>query len=313
MDNCQPSGSFKLRGIGLACQRAKEKGYTKLVSSSATWAATLAFHSSLACAGGNAGLAVAYAGRALKMQTTVVLPETTPAFVSSLLQGYGAEVIVHGSMWALANEKAMELAEESNGVLMHPFEGQDMWEGHASLVHELQRELPEKPDAIVASVGGGGLVLGILEGTVLTATNGCSGLKEVGWDDVKVVACETEGANSFAQSAEAGKLIELPGITSVAKSLGASKVSPTLMERYLELGPQLLVPWVGSDRDAVSACARFADEHRVLVEPACGISLAAAYNACEALRGCQRVVIEVCGGAIVTRALMSEWCTTLGC
>ena len=74
------------------------------------------------------------------------------------------QVIVHGSMWAVANEKAIELAERDNGVLLHPFEGQDTWEGHASLVHELKHEMPEKPDAIVASVGGGGLVIGILQG-----------------------------------------------------------------------------------------------------------------------------------------------------
>eukprot|EP00976_Prorocentrum_cordatum_P115733 1196056-Prorocentrum_minimum.AAC.3 len=67
----QPSGSFKLRGIGLFCQRAQARGAQKLVSSS----------------GGNAGLAVAHCGRALQLDTVVVVPETTPEFIRTRLKG----------------------------------------------------------------------------------------------------------------------------------------------------------------------------------------------------------------------------------
>ena len=65
LDALQPSGSFKLRGIGYTCQKAIGEGCTQLVSSS----------------GGNAGLATAYAGQRLGVPTTVVVPETTPEFI----------------------------------------------------------------------------------------------------------------------------------------------------------------------------------------------------------------------------------------
>jgi L-serine/L-threonine ammonia-lyase len=83
-------------------------------------------------------------------------------------------------------------------------------------VHELADELASPPAAVVASVGGGGLVLGVLHG-----------LAAVGWTQtVHVIAAETFGAHSFASAVAAGQLVTLPAITSVAKSLGASKVSP---------------------------------------------------------------------------------------
>ena len=125
MDALQPSGSFKLRGMSLACARAKARGAKLLVSSS----------------GGNAGLAVAYAGRQMGMPVTVCVPETTPEFIRDRLATFGATVEVHGSMWAQAHERALQLADELQGALMHPFDMPDLWEGHGTLVHELQEEL----------------------------------------------------------------------------------------------------------------------------------------------------------------------------
>ena len=144
------------------------------------------------------------------------MPETTPAFICERLRAYGAEVVVHGSQWSEANEYAMRQADQRNGVLVHPFEGADTWEGHGSLVRELAEQLPAPPAAVVGAVGGGGLVLGVLHG-----------LQQVGWTtSVPVIAVETLGADSFARAMAAGELVTLPAITSVAKSLGASQVSP---------------------------------------------------------------------------------------
>ncbi len=80
LDALQPSGSFKLRGIGHACERYRDQGARRFVSSS----------------GGNAGLAVAYAGRRLGVPVTVVVPETTSEMAQDLLRLENAEVIVHG-------------------------------------------------------------------------------------------------------------------------------------------------------------------------------------------------------------------------
>src|SRR5262245_11888492 len=93
MEALQPCGSFKARGMGFACQRYREQGRKRFVCSS----------------GGNAGLAVAYAGRKLGVPVTVVVPESTAGRAKELLKLEGAEVIVHGVSWQEANEPARSL------------------------------------------------------------------------------------------------------------------------------------------------------------------------------------------------------------
>jgi len=280
MDCMQPPGSFKIRGLGKTAQAAAARGVTHLVSSS----------------GGNAGLATAYAGKQLGLPVTVVLPESTPRHIADKLALYGASAIFHGEHWAEANEKALTLAETLNGELIHPFEKESTWKGHASVVHEIADVLEAKPDAIVTVCGGGGLLMGIL-----------MGLDDVGWSEVPVVVAETDGADSMAQSLQAGELVTLPGIASIAKSLGATRVSEAVFNECQIRGPDLVRPWVTDDAAATRACLQFLEDHRVLVEPACGAGLAAVYERSPLLDGCNTVVVEVCGGALVENKNLREW------
>ena len=324
LDAFQPSGSFKLRGIGYACQKALREGARSFTSSS----------------GGNAGLATAYAGAALGVKTTVVVPTTTPPFIRDRLEELGARVVVHGAQWSEANEEAQRRNAEDGGKLVHPFDDADAWTGHATLVHEAvadlerrakmmnakktndsndsndsnERETVEtkKIAAFVTCVGGGGLLMGILQG-----------LRETGLDGgaaTRVVAAETFGADSMASSLEAGAVVTLPGITSVAKSLGAAAPSARVFaeahELYRDERDRRVLPLRVSDEDAVRACLRFADDHRVLVEPACGAALAAVYGgqAAKWLEKCADgpVVVEVCGGAIVDRGILEAYAKQFG-
>jgi L-serine/L-threonine ammonia-lyase len=286
MDNCQPSGSFKLRGLGYACQKALVlDGKKTFVSSS----------------GGNAGLAVAYSGSRLGAKTTVVVPETTPEFIRDRLESYEAKVIVHGKQWSEANELAEKIAAEEDAFFAHPFEGEDTWTGHATLVHEMCAQLRDAgetvpPSFICTCVGGGGLLLGIAQG-----------LREVGWAKTDVVVSETVGCDSLYQSVQKNELVTLPAITSVAKSLGAAQVSPSafdLTKQWKREGksPRIISTTVTDDQ-AIDACKNFANHHRALVEPACGACLALSYEG--KIREMQNdmnkngcVVVEVCGGAI---------------
>jgi threonine dehydratase len=98
-------------------------------------------------------------------------------------------------------------------AMLHPFDDPLLWEGHATLVDEIVRS-GEKPEAIVVSVGGGGLLSGVVEG-----------LRRHDWTNVPVVAVETVGADSLARSLEGGHLVTLDAITSIATSLGAKQVA----------------------------------------------------------------------------------------
>jgi L-serine/L-threonine ammonia-lyase len=279
LDALQPSGSFKLRGVGLACRRARERGATALVSSS----------------GGNAGLAAAVAGRALGMRVTVVVPATTDVRMQGLLRGEQADVVVHGAVWDEAHAHATALAASSGAFLVHPFEGRDLWEGHATLIHEVAEQGP-RPGVVVCAVGGGGLLCGVLQG-----------LHDVGWASVPVVAAETEGAASYAAALAAGGPVTLPAITSLATSLGARRVAD---EAFAWSTRHEVRSVVVSDAAAVDACGRFLDDHRVLVEPACGAALAPVYGRAPVLLGAGPVLVVVCGGAGVTRERLAGWASS---
>ncbi|QDZ20638.1 serine/threonine dehydratase [Chloropicon primus] len=280
LDNLQPTGSFKVRGMGAATQRAKERGCSRLVSSS----------------GGNAGLATAYCGNVLNLRTTVVLPTTASENAKRKVASLGAEVVVEGGQWSESNSFAEGLVAESESsgdkaVLIHPFYGEDIWEGNSTLVDEIAEQLPAgvKPSAILASVGGGGLLMGILQG-----------LRKRGWrEDVKVLACETFGANALALSLEKKERVEI-AITSVAKSLGADKIGEDILKECFDPGYDL-EPFVATDEEAVGSCFKFALDHGMLVEPSCGAALSPIYYHSERVRELAKgedkcIVVEVCGG-----------------
>jgi len=276
MEAFQPAGSFKSRGMGAACRAAKQAGATHVVCSS----------------GGNAGYAVAYAGRQLGLNVTIVVPQTTSTWAKDLIRSEGADVLVHGASWDDAHAHALELLQQGQSVYVHPFDDPIVWHGHTSLIHEIA-EASVKPGVIVVSVGGGGLLCGVVEG-----------MHEVGWTDVPILAVETEGAASFAAAVQAGRPVTLDKITSVAVTLGARTVTPQALE-WARRHP--IISWVVSDRAAIDACLRFADDHRVVVEPACGAALAAVYGRAMPLEGREPIVIIVCGGAGVNRELLEKW------
>jgi L-serine/L-threonine ammonia-lyase len=275
LEAMQPPGSFKIRGIGLACQEYVRRGAKRFISSS----------------GGNAGIAVAYAGRNLSVQVVVVVPETTTDRAKALIKQEGAELVVHGSSWQEANALALSMVKESDAFL-HPFDDPLIWKGHASLVDEVVRS-GVKPDVVVLSVGGGGLLCGVAEG-----------LHRNGWIDVPVIAVETEGADSLAQSVRAGYRVELPAITSIATSLGARRICEQAFS-WSKVHPIRSI--VVSDRAAISACQRFLVDHRVVVEPACGASLAVVYDGAPELEEFKSVLVVVCGGVTATVEQLREW------
>lgn len=276
MDALQPSGSFKIRGIGHLCQKLAEKGVTHFISSS----------------GGNAGLAAAYAGRKLGIKTTVIVPETTPAAMRERIALEGAEVRVFGKVWDDAHQEALRLTKAPNTGYVHPFDNPLIWEGHTSLIDEIVKE-GIKPGCVSVAVGGGGLLCGVIEG-----------LHKNGWQDVPVIACEVAGAASLLASIKAGKLVVLDKVQTIATSLGTRTITPEALEWTKK---HRILSHIASDGDAVEACLKFADDHRVLVEPACGAALAPLYENASILKEFSSVFVIVCGGVGVTLNQFASW------
>ena len=286
LETVQPPGSFKIRGIGHLCQTHVKTGCKRLISSS----------------GGNAGLAAAHAARKLNIPITICVPSTTQNFTIAQLQDLGAEVVVIGSVWDECNEHALKLSKEPGNVYVSPFNDPLIWEGHASVITELD----EKPDLVVCSVGGGGLFLGVIEG-----------LKKKQWEDVPVLTVETIGADSLNQSVTEKRLVTLPAIVSFAKSLGAKTVAKAALDAALN---NPVISHVVTDKDCMKTLLNFLDDEKLLVEPACAASLVPFYNGDisrlmmehSILKNVNNVAVIVCGGTQINMKMVEKWRIDLG-
>lgn len=200
-------------------------------------------------------------------------------------------------------------SQGSEPVYVPPFDHPDVWAGNATLGDELRKqfynELNESPpDIIACSVGGGGLLNGIMQSMEADRS----------WDHTLALAVETQGADSLASALEAQELVTLGKISSLATSLGCSRVS----EKTFEVATKGVASGrvrnvVLTDAEAAMGCWRFADDERVLVELACGVTLALCYGGRlemalgRPVRPEEKVVIVVCGGQNVTTQMIEGW------
>jgi L-serine/L-threonine ammonia-lyase len=294
----QPSGSFKIRGIGNLMKTAVRHNKDR----------PLHFYCS---SGGNAGLACATVAKIIDHEATIVVPRSTSQLLIKKLKDLGAEVHQVGENLAAAdlyNRKEL-IGCDPNAFYVPPFDHPLIWAGQETLLREVEQQMAEKGgfDAIVCSVGGGSMLIGIQQ--TIKKLVASSGKKPP-----MVLAVETRGAESLNASLLAGRHITLDKITSIATSLGVSKVA----ERAYELAQRLNVRSVVlSDAEAALGCVRFADDERILVETSCGVSLAAVYNG--ALRKAlgaamsdeewsrMKVVVSVCGGNDVSLERIQQY------
>lgn len=252
--------------------------------------------------------------------------------IGKLKDAGATEVIQIGASWYEADDylrNTLLPAARDQGqpaAYVPPFDHHNIWAGNSTIIDELIRQLPvvdkhyptnvettesarassreaELPDAIVCSVGGGGLLNGIMQG-----------LERYGaWqskNSTKVLAMETDGADALSRSVQQGELITLPGIMSIATTLGARRVSEQAFK--YAMNKDRVTCATLTDKETVEACKRFADDERILVEPACAVSLAALYTGklktfLPDLRPTSRVVVVVCGGSGLSMEILNKY------
>jgi L-serine/L-threonine ammonia-lyase len=304
LDNLQPAGSFKQRGVG------------NLVAKSAATRPEGKVHF-YCSSGGNAGLACATAAASLDKPASIVVPTVTKPLMIEKLKLLGAEVHQVGKNWAEADRFLREdlLSKDPNGIYVPPFDHPWVWDGAASIIDELAEQLVGvELNGIACSVGGGGLLNGIVQGVEQR--------KWPGGKKPRIMAVETAGAESLNASIRAGEHVTLPAITSIASSLGAPRVSNKTWQYATDDGVDL-ESIVVSDAEAATACVRFADDCRFLIEPACGATVAAAYyghlrewlgkGLTDAEWKEKNVVLEICGGSDVTLQILEGYRQQYGC
>jgi threonine dehydratase len=267
LDMLQPTHSFKVRGAFNALARLPPAQRAQGV---------------ITASGGNHGLAVAYAARTLGLRALIFLPAPTSDIRIRAVEAAGAEVVLHGAAWDEANVRALEVAAQTGMTYVHPFDNADVMAGQGTLVSELVDQLP-RIDALVASIGGGGLLSGILSAVHAYTPR------------TRVIGVETEGANSMYQSWKAGHIVELPRITSIAETLGARRTTPRPFDIVTRHAADLVTV---TDEQAIRALLRLLRDEKLLTEPAASCSVAAVIEGKIPVRRDEHLVIVLCGANI---------------
>ena len=259
----QKTGSFKVRGAfnKVLSLRDSERG-----------------RGLVAVSGGNHAQAVAYVARAMGMKAIILMPQKTPKNYVEATRGYGAEVVLVPTA-AEAFDKVAGY-ENEGWASVHPFDDPLVMAGQGTVGLEIVEDLPDVTDVIV-SIGGGGFI-----GGIATAVKSIK-------PHVRIWGVETEGADAMSKALDAGSVVHLEAITSIAKTLGAPAVSETTLamaQKYLEC--VTVVP----DSEAIAALRFILEREKVLTEPAASCTLAAAERLRGNFRTESRVVLVLCGG-----------------
>lgn len=192
----QRGGSYKVRGptnlIGLLTADERARG---VICSSA----------------GNHSQGVAIAARQYGVKAVVCMAENATPSKIAATEGYGAEVVLYGSIWDEANEKALELMEERGLTYIHPFDDPRLIAGQGTVGLEIMEDFPET-EVIVVPIGGGGLI----SGTALAA-------KSVN-PDVRIIGVEASGAPAMKRSVEAGHRVTLEEVDCVIDGLRVRQI-----------------------------------------------------------------------------------------
>jgi threonine dehydratase len=247
LENLQPTNSYKVRGaanaVAVLSEAARRRG---------VWTISA----------GNAGQGVAYAARRAGVPCSVVVIETAPAAKIERMQALGATLIPvpYAVAWKALEEHAFPGID---GTFVHPFDNHPFIAGHATMGLEIVEDVPDVT-AVVAAIGGGGLVTGV--GSAVKALR----------PDVRVWGAEPETAAPAALSFSRGAPQEFPGWTaSFVDGAGGHSVMPRMWERMRPIVEGSLVVTLAETRHAMRLMAQKA---RVICEGAGALALAAALS-----------------------------------
>ncbi len=261
----QKTGSFKPRGA-----------FNKMLSLSAEDRA----RGVVAVSGGNHAQGVGYAARELGISATLVMPASTPRNYVEATRGYGAEVVLVPDIAAAFAEA--DRLRAAGRVMVHPFDDPLIAAGQGTIGLEILEDLPDV-DRVYISIGGGGLIAGIAQVMRTIRSN------------IRIIGVETNGADAMAKASAAGHPVELPAITSIARTLGAPKVSDFTYRSVKEYVEDVIVV---EDGETVKALFQILERCKYLVEPAAACCLVAAQRHRGSFKPGEKIVILLCGGNV---------------
>ena len=264
-ENLQRAGAFKFRGACNAIFALDDETASRGI---------------LTQSSGNHGAAVALVSRLRGIPATVVVPEGAPAVKLAAISGYGARVVRCAATMAARNAAATALAEETGAHLVHPFDDMHVIAGQGTVALEFLRSEPEL-DALLAPVGGGGL----LSGCALTAR----ALRP----DLQIWGAEPEGAADAQASLREGRCITDMTANTICDGLRGYLAPRTLALLQMHIDGILTV----DDNAVIQAMRLLWERLKLVVEPSGAIAFAAVLRNRERFAG-RRVGIVVSGGNV---------------
>ncbi len=260
----QRVGSYKIRGplnkFALMPEEEKRRG---VVCSSA----------------GNHAQGVALAAKIHGIRAVVCMAtNATPAKVAAT-KGYGAEVVLHGTIWDEANEKAKELVRTQGLTYVHPFDDAELIAGQGTLGLEIAMDWPEV-DAVVVPIGGGGLISGVA--MAVKSHN----------PRARVIGVESSDGPAMKRSIEAGHLetIDCKTIIDGLRVRRVGEINFSVVQRFVD--EVVALP----DRDIFDAMIWVMERCKLVVEGAAAAPVAALLHGLVKLPAGSRVAVVLSGG-----------------
>jgi threonine dehydratase len=230
--------------------------------------------------GGNHGLAVAYAAQRLGLRATVYLPATASEDRVARVRYWQAEVVQHGVNWNDAHTAASAYAHAHDLAYIHPFDAEQTLAGQGTLGLELLEDFPEM-DCVLIAIGGGGLIAGMAD--VIRQAR----------PEVRVIGVEPTGAASMTAAIQAGRVVELPAVRTIADTLAPRAVA----ERTRALTAQYVDEIVLVEDTAMIEGMRWLWLHyNQLVEPSGAAVIAALQTGAVDSARYRCPVAVICGG-----------------
>ena len=264
-ENFQKAGAFKARGASNAV----------FGLSDATAAKGVATHSS-----GNHALSLSYAAGRRGIPCHVVMPRTAPTAKKDAVRGYGGIITECAPSTSSREEVFAQVQAETGAEFVHPYNDPRVIAGQATCSKELMEQV-EGLDAVIAPIGGGGMV----SGTCLTLSNIAPG--------VEIYAAEPEQADDAYRSFKAGHIIADDAPSTVADGL---KV-PLKELTWHFVSHHVTDILTASEQEIIDAMKLTWQRMKIVIEPSCAVPLATILKNREIFAG-KRVGVIITGGNV---------------
>ena len=265
-ENQQKTGSFKVRGAYNKIMKRYMEGNLKAV---------------VATSAGNHAQGVAFAAASVGVPATIVMPRSAPIAKVAATEGYGAKVVLHGSVYDETVRKAEEIIEKTGAELIHPFNDEDVMAGQGTIGLEILSDLPTV-DMVFVPAGGGGLISGI-----------ASCVKQIN-PRIQVIGVQAEGASAIVNSFHQDAIRPTETAHTIADGIAVKEPGDLTMQYINQYVDQMVTV---SDAEIAATILLLLERTKQVVEPAGAASLAAVLNHKVDIQG-KKVVCVLSGGNI---------------